>query len=53
MEYIYKIINKINKKCYIGQTMGDLNRRWQGHKKISSNCLYLQSATASSELIFL
>jgi len=44
MGYIYKITNKINKKCYIGQTIGDLNKRWKGHQKVSSNCRYLKHA---------
>ena len=28
---IYKITNKINNKCYIGQSI-DINRRWLEHK---------------------
>ena len=44
MGYIYKITNKLNNKYYIGQTMGDLNKRWYSHKKISSNCIYLKRA---------
>lgn len=33
MGYIYRIINKINNKCYIGQTkVADPNKRWIGHK---------------------
>ena len=44
MGYIYKITNKINKKCYIGQTMVDLNKRWKAHKKENSNCIYLKRA---------
>lgn len=31
MAYIYKIINKINGKVYIGQTVSSLNIRWNGH----------------------
>ena len=45
---IYKITNKINGKCYIGQTIGKLTDRWKGHKydlrhKRSKN-QYLQNA---------
>ncbi len=29
--YIYKITNKINNKVYIGQTIKDINLRWQRH----------------------
>lgn len=29
--YIYKIINKINGKIYIGQTSGSIKSRWQKH----------------------
>ena len=41
---IYKATNITNNKCYIGQTTGDLNRRWKAHQKINSNCLYLKRA---------
>lgn len=44
MGYIYKIINKIDGKIYIGQTRVDLKERWRQHKKISSNCRYLKNA---------
>jgi group I intron endonuclease len=44
MGYIYKITNKINNKCYIGQTILNLFVRWKQHKRISSNCLYLKRA---------
>lgn len=33
MGYIYKITNKINKKCYIGQTINDVEKRWKDHCK--------------------
>ena len=44
MGYIYKIKNKIDNKIYIGQTTQDLESRWKGHRKNSSNCRYLKSA---------
>lgn len=44
MGYIYKIINKIDGKCYIGQTMISLEERWRQHKSESSNCRYLKRA---------
>jgi len=44
MGYIYKIKNKIDNKIYIGQTTQDLETRWKGHRKNSSNCRYLKSA---------
>ena len=31
MAYIYKIVNKVNGKVYVGQTMTNLNVRWNGH----------------------
>ena len=44
MGYIYKIVNKIDGKTYIGQTIQDLEERWKQHCKPSSNCRYLKSA---------
>ena len=35
--YIYKITNKINNKCYIGQTTKTLEERWTRHKKDAFN----------------
>lgn len=36
MGYIYKITNKINNKCYIGQTRrNDISLRWNEHKRKS------------------
>lgn len=44
MGYIYKIINKINNQCYIGQTTMNLEERWRHHKSRRSNCRYLKNA---------
>jgi len=44
MGYIYTITNKTDNKTYVGQTIGDLERRWKGHLKKGSNCRYLKSA---------
>jgi len=39
------ITNKIDGKKYIGQTIEkDINERWKGHFKKSSNCRYLKNA---------
>jgi group I intron endonuclease len=35
--YIYKITNKINNKCYIGQTSKHYEDRWNIHKNTSKN----------------
>jgi group I intron endonuclease len=35
MAYIYKIVNKVNSKVYIGQTTGTLEKRFQDHIKES------------------
>lgn len=35
--YIYKITNKINNKCYIGQTSRPVEDRWKEHKTIYKN----------------
>ena len=38
MAYIYRIFNKITKKCYIGETKClDVTRRWNQHKKTIEN----------------
>lgn len=29
MPFIYKITNSINGKCYIGKTLGSIEKRWQ------------------------
>ena len=34
---IYKITNKINSKCYIGQTVRSLNKRIHEHKQASKS----------------
>jgi group I intron endonuclease len=44
MGYIYKIVNKIDKKTYIGQTVHDCETRWSHHLRDRSNCRYLKSA---------
>ena len=33
MAYIYKIINDINKKVYIGKTNSNIEKRWKEHCK--------------------
>ena len=37
MAYIYKITNLINNKIYIGETLRDINVRWNEHKSVSFN----------------
>lgn len=44
--YIYKIINNINQKAYVGQTIHYVSGRWNHHKSKNSNCRYLKSAIA-------
>lgn len=44
MGFIYKIVNKINGKIYIGQTTTNLEERWRQHCRIESNCRYLKYA---------
>lgn len=41
---IYKIINKINKKVYIGQTIRSVKERFAEHCKPSSECVALKNA---------
>ena len=31
MPFIYKIVNKINGKCYIGKTLSNIQTRWKQH----------------------
>lgn len=40
MYTIYKIINNINNKCYIGQTKTDLKERFRRHKNLKSGTMY-------------
>lgn len=35
--YIYKITNKINGRCYIGQTSQNAKKRWKEHIKVYTN----------------
>lgn len=44
MGYIYTITNKTDNKTYVGQTIGDLEKRWKEHLKKGSKCRYLKSA---------
>ena len=45
MGYIYKITNKTNKKCYIGQTrQQDVATRWKEHRKKKNGCPILKKA---------
>jgi len=48
MAYIYKILNKITKKCYIGETISkNVNWRWNQHKqkyKENKGCPALRDA---------
>ena len=48
MAYIYRILNKITKKCYIGETKcKDVTRRWNQHKQtieINKGCPALRDA---------
>ena len=41
---IYLIINKINNKKYVGQTVQDVKVRFAGHCKKSSHCPKLRNA---------
>lgn len=48
MAYIYRILNKLTKKCYIGETKcKDVSRRWNQHKQtieINKGCPALRDA---------
>ena len=37
MGYIYKIVNKVNNKCYIGQTIRHYGQRWRNHRSEAFN----------------
>lgn len=39
--YIYKITNTINNKCYIGQTIRPIEKRWNDHIKDSKKVNYV------------
>lgn len=42
---IYRITNKVNGKCYVGQTIQGLEKRWRGHCKASKHgTTYLSNA---------
>lgn len=43
---IYRIVNKINGKCYIGQTIQSLAQRWREHCCHTSPCKALHNAIA-------
>lgn len=48
--YIYKITNKINNKIYIGQTIKNINLRWQRHYTDAlSNRVKIQNLRKLSE----
>lgn len=38
---IYKITNKLNGKCYVGQTVQKLNRRFQAHARLTKSAISL------------
>jgi group I intron endonuclease len=42
--YIYKIINSVNQKVYIGQTTRSIAKRWSEHKSEKGNCILLKRA---------
>ena len=47
--YIYKITNKINNKCYIGQTIHNINSRFKEHinaSKHNTGCPLIGKAIA-------
>ena len=44
MGIIYKIQNNINNKCYIGQTIRTLDKRWKEHCNKLSECFALNNA---------
>lgn len=44
MGWIYLIRNKVNGKCYIGQTRKPIEQRFKQHLRKSSNCICLRNA---------
>jgi group I intron endonuclease len=44
MGIIYLIRNNINNKCYVGQTIRTLEKRWKEHCKVSEGCTALNNA---------
>jgi len=47
MGFIYKITNTVSKKCYIGETIQDPEKRWKDHKnaiKRDGGCRALKNA---------
>lgn len=42
--YIYKVMNLVNEKLYIGQTTGSVRNRWQHHKSPRSACTIFKNA---------
>ena len=41
---IYKIVNSINEKVYVGQTWNTIDDRFKKHKYSSNNCVKLKNA---------
>jgi len=46
--FIYKITNIINKKVYIGKTIGSVEKRWQRHVRYSKNPKYCKTKIANT-----
>lgn len=42
--YVYKIVNIVNNKCYVGQTVRSVSQRFKEHFHPSANCLYLKNS---------
>lgn len=43
---VYKVVNKLTGKMYVGKTMLSADRRWRQHCGKSSTCTYLKNAIA-------